>query len=110
MNAMPNEQSPMKKLGKMKDEVLEDIAHEFLTNPRFGNALGAAMRRAAGTKQRLNRDVAIIMGLAGVPSKTDFDRLADRAMGLNKNVHRLEKRIDELVLRVEKLAELMSGK
>jgi|AntAceMinimDraft_14_1070370.scaffolds.fasta_scaffold81074_2 hypothetical protein len=101
---MPNEQSPIKRLTKMKDDVLEDIAHEFLTNPRFGNALGAALRRAFSTKERMNRDVAIFMGLAGVPSKTDFDRLADRAMGLNKNVLRLEKRIDELVLRVEKLA------
>ncbi len=89
----------------MKDEVLEDIAHEFLTNPRFGNALGAAMRRVVHTKERINRDVALFMGLAGIPSKSDFDRLTDRAMGLNKNVLRLEKRIDELVLRVERLAE-----
>ncbi|MCZ7584322.1 MAG: hypothetical protein M5R36_13835 [Deltaproteobacteria bacterium] len=100
---MSNQEGFITRLGKMRDETIADMTHELLTNPRFASALGAAVQRAAKTKRRFDRNVALVSSMAGIPSKRDYDRLAERAQGLEKNVSRLEDRIDSLALRLEKL-------
>jgi hypothetical protein len=101
---MTETQSILSRLTKMKDEVLADVTQEFLTNPRFAAAMGTAVQRVMKTKKKLDRNVAMLISLSGIPSKTDYDRLADRAQNLGKSIARIEERIDEMVLKMEHLS------
>ena len=100
---MTETQSILSSLGKMKEEMLTDFTNEFLTNPRFATAMGAAVQRVIRTKKKIDRNVAMLISLSGIPSKADYDRLADRAQNLGKSIARIEERIDEMVLKLEKL-------
>ena len=100
---MSEKRSILSRLSRMREEVVADVTHELLTNPRFAGALGSAVKRTVKTKKKANRNVGLVMSLSGIPSKADFDRLADRTMNLGKHFARLEEQIDELTLRLEKL-------
>ena len=93
------------RLAKLRDEKMDEIATELLSNPRFAQALGAAIARVTKTKERMNRNVALMMSMTGLPSKNDYETLAQRAQSMSKNINRLEERIDELTARLEKLGD-----
>lgn len=107
---MTETQSILSRIGKMKDEVLADFTHELLTNPRFAKAIGVSVQRIIRTKEKIDRNLSLVMTLSGIPSKADYDRLADRAQSLGKGIARIEERIDEMVLRLEKLTREIPGR
>ncbi|MCB1152244.1 MAG: hypothetical protein H6684_04815 [Deltaproteobacteria bacterium] len=93
------------RLNQVKDEAISNVTQELLTNPKFAQALGNTVQSVAKTKQRIDRNVALAMSLSGLPSKRDYSKLAHRAKSLNKNIDRLEERLDDVVLRLERLGE-----
>jgi hypothetical protein len=107
---MTEAKSFIERVGGMKDEVVADITHELLTNPRFAKALGSAVKRATKTKEKLDRNVSLLISLSGIPSKNDYDRLSERAGSLAGSIARIEERIDDLVIRLEKLSAEIAGR
>lgn len=97
------------RLAKIRDEKMDEIATELLSNPRFAQALGAAIARVTKTKERVNRNVALMMSMTGLPSKNDYEALAQRAQSMSKNINRIEERIDDLTARLEKLGDRLGA-
>ena len=93
------------RLSQAKDEALSNVTQELLTNPKFAQALGHTVQSVTKVKQRVDRNVALAMSFSGVPSKRDYGKLAHRAKSLNKNIDRLEERLDDVVVRLERLGE-----
>jgi predicted nucleic acid-binding Zn-ribbon protein len=107
---MNDANSILQKISRMRDDALNDMTKELLTNPRFAEALGHAVQKATRAKSRMNRNVALMMSLGGLPTKKDYDALAQRAQGLSKTLVRMEERIDEMSARIEKLTDRVSGR
>ena len=94
----------IKKILSMGEEKMGDITNELMSNPKFANALGATIQKAMETKGKFDKNVQILLGALNMPTKEDYDRLADRVSALNKSLNELELRIDDLIHRLEKVS------
>jgi len=101
---MNEERNFIKKLKSMGEEKVGDLTNELLSNPKFAAAMGKAIQRAMETKGRFDKNVAVILNAINLPTKADYDRLADKVNSINKNVNALELRIQDLIARSEKAA------
>ncbi|MBZ0271858.1 hypothetical protein K8I61_07455 [bacterium] len=95
---------------ELSDNGLSELRHELLTNPRVAQTLGGAVNRVATAKRHWDRNVSLAMSAAGIPSKNDYDHLATSALSLARSIERIEERLDEMLVRVERLAHAIDAK
>ncbi|MDP8225940.1 MAG: hypothetical protein P9L99_21445 [Candidatus Lernaella stagnicola] len=87
------------------EEKLQDIADELLSNPRFAEALGRAIRRADETKGAVDRNLRLVLNMVNVPTKADYDDLVRKVVKLGDTISKMETRLDAMASRLEKLAD-----
>jgi len=107
---MTEEKGFIKKILGLGEEKMSDLTNELLSNPKFASALGKTIQKAMETKGKFDKNIQVILSAVNMPTKEDYDRMADRVNSLNKNLNELELRIDDLIERIEKHAMAKSPK
>jgi hypothetical protein len=87
-------------LGEKK---MTDLTNELLSNPKFAAALGKAIQKTMETKGRFDKNVQMMFSAVNMPTKADYDRLADKVNAINKNLNEIDLRIDGLIKKIESL-------
>ena len=86
-------------------EKLDDAVHELLSNPRFAETLGRAIRSAGQARGKVDRRFRLALNLANVPTKAYYDDLVRKVVKLGDLLGKLETRVDAIGARLERLAE-----
>ncbi len=102
---MSEPKSPVKRLLADGEEKFQDMVNELVSNPRFAEALGKALKSGARTKGKIDRNLQTALHLAHVPTKADYEDLVHKVTGLGHEVAKLEKRLDKILVRLEALAD-----
>jgi hypothetical protein len=91
-------------------EKLRDMADELLSNPRFAEAFGAAIGRAVKTREKVDRNLRVVLNLANVPTKADYDDLVRKVVKLGDALGKLETRLDAIGARLERLGDKLAAR
>lgn len=86
------------------DSKLNDMLDEFLTNPRFAETLGNAIRRATQVKRKADNGLRLALNMANVPTKADYDDLVRKVAKIGDSVAKLETRLESIHATLERLA------
>ena len=91
------ERSVLSWIVEMGETRLLQFAEELLTNPKLAEAFSTALHRAARTKGQVDRNVQALLGLLGVPSKADYNRLLSKVEALQGSLVNLNIKLDRLL-------------
>ncbi len=106
-----SEKKPIiQRMRETSEEKLRDMADELLSNPRFAEAFGAAIGRAAKTRAKVDRNIRLILNLASVPTKSDYEDLVRKVVKLGDAVGKLETRLDVIGARLERLGDNLAAR
>lgn len=94
---MAEKESLFQRLKQKGEKKFSEITNEILSNPRFASALGKAIQLAMQTKGKMDKNVQAILGSMNVPTRDDYDRLAERINALSKSVGEIELRVEKLI-------------
>jgi len=94
---MAEKESLFKRLKSKGEQRVSEITNEIFSNPRFASALGKAIQLAIKTKGKMDKNVQTILGAMNVPTRDDYDRLAERINALSKSVGEIELRVEKLI-------------
>ena len=98
---MAEKDSLFQKLKSKGGQKITEITNEILSNPRFASALGKAIQLAMETKGKIDKNIQTILGAMNVPTRDDYDKLAERISALSKTVSELELRVEKLLSKIE---------
>ncbi len=99
---MVEKESIFKKLKDMGEQKITELTNEILSNPRFASALGKAIQMAMETKGKIDKNMQTVLSAMNVPTRDDYDRIAERINAISKTVSELEIRVEKLVAELEK--------
>ena len=99
---MAEKDSLFKKLKDKGEQKITEMTNEILNNPRFASALGKAIQTAMETKGKIDKNMQTVLGAMNVPTRDDYDRIAERINAISKTVSELEIRVEKLVAELEK--------
>jgi len=98
---MAEKDSLFKKLKDKGEQKITEMTNEILNNPRFASALGKAIQTAMETKGKIDKNMQTVLGAMNVPTRDDYDRIAERINAISKTVSDLELRVEKLISRLE---------
>ena len=98
---MAGEKTLLYRILGLGERKLTDLTNELLGNPKFANALGKAIQKTMETKGRFDKNVHLVFSAVNMPTKADYDRLAEKVGALNKNLNEIDLRIDGLIKKME---------
>lgn len=87
---------------EMGEARLMQFAEELLSNPTMAEAFSSALQRAARTKGQVDRNMQMILGLLGMPSKADYNRLLSKIESLQGSMVNLNIKLDRLLAERER--------
>lgn len=79
------------------EERLVRLAQEILANPRLAEAFASALRKAAETRGKVDRNLQNILHLLNLPSRGDVNRLLTKMETLQGSLVSLNLKIDRLL-------------
>src|SRR5262249_12019304 len=77
------------------------IADELLANQRVTEALAAALSRAAATKGKVDRNMQMLLAALNLPTRQDFNRLANKVETLQGSLVNLNIKLDRVLAGLE---------
>ena len=79
------------------EERLVQVAEELSKNKNFTDALGSALKQAARTKGRLDKNMQTVLGLLNVPSRADYQKLLIKIETLQGSLVNVNVKLDRLL-------------
>ena len=79
------------------EERLTLLAEELSKNKAVTDALGRAVKQAAHTKGRLDKNMQNVLGLLNVPSRADYQRLLTKVETLQGSLVNVNMKLDRLL-------------
>ena len=84
------------------EERLSQVAEELSKNKGFTDALGKAVKQAAQTKGRLDKNMQNVLALLNVPSKADYHRLLTKIETLQGSLVNVNMKLDRILAAMPK--------
>lgn len=94
---MGHEKTFFEKLYEVGEENLARMTEECLSNPVFSEAMRKTLRNAAETKGKVDKNIAVLLGLLNLPSKADYDRLLAKVETVQGSLVNLNIKLDRLL-------------
>ncbi|HEV8715775.1 MAG TPA: hypothetical protein VGX03_23465 [Candidatus Binatia bacterium] len=94
---MEEEKTLFEKIYEAGEEQLTRFAKEVISHPTFSAALEKALRNAAATKGRVDRNVDTLLGLFNIPSKSDYNKLLAKVEAVQGSLVNLNIKLDRLL-------------
>jgi hypothetical protein len=82
---------------EMGEARLLQFAEELLSNPKMAEAFSSALQSAAKTKGQVDKNMQMVLGLLGLPSKADYNRLLSKIEALQGSLVNLNIKVDRLL-------------
>jgi len=82
---------------EMGETRLLQFAEELLANPKMAEAFSSALQSAAKTKGQVDKNMQMVLGLLGLPSKADYNRLLSKIEALQGSLVNLNIKVDRLL-------------
>src|SRR5262249_51489092 len=101
---MKEEKTLFEKIYEAGEEQLTRFAREVISHPAFSAAMDKALRNAAATKGKVDRNVDTLLGLFNLPSKSDYNKLLAKVEAVQGSLVNLNIKLDRL-LATEAFAE-----
>ena len=92
------------RLMEQGEERLALIAEELSKNKSVTDVLGKAVKQAAQTKGRLDKNMQNVLGLLNVPSRADYQRLLTKIETLQGSLVNVNMKLDRLLASTTKPA------
>ncbi|HZR79716.1 MAG TPA: hypothetical protein VFD92_01370 [Candidatus Binatia bacterium] len=83
------------------EERLGQLAEDVLANQKVTEALASALRRAAQTKGKVDRNLQLFLGALNLPTRQDFNRLTSKVEALQGSLVNLNIKLDRLLASLE---------
>jgi hypothetical protein len=94
---MKEEKTLFEKIYEAGEEQLTRFAKEVISHPTFSAALEKALRNAAATKGKMDRNVGTLLGLFNIPSKADYNKLLAKVEAVQGSLVNLNIKLDRLL-------------
>jgi hypothetical protein len=94
---MEEEKTLFEKIYEAGEEQLTRFAKEVISHPTFSAALEKALRNAAATKGKVDRNVDTLLGLFNIPSKSDYNKLLAKVEAVQGSLVNLNIKLDRLL-------------
>src|SRR5262249_56484053 len=94
---MEEEKTLFEKIYEAGEEQLTRFAKEVISHPTFSAALEKALRNAAATKGKVDRNVNTLLGLFNIPSKADYNKLLAKVEAVQGSLVNLNIKFDRLL-------------
>jgi len=94
---MKEEKTLFEKIYEAGEEQLARFAKEVISHPTFSAALEKALRNAAATKGKMDRNVTTLLGLFNIPSKADYNKLLAKVEAVQGSLVNLNIKLDRLL-------------
>jgi hypothetical protein len=94
---MEDEKTLFEKIYEAGEEQLTRFAKEVISHPTFSAALEKALRNAAATKGKVDRNVDTVLGLFNIPSKSDYNKLLAKVEAVQGSLVNLNIKLDRLL-------------
>lgn len=94
---MGHEKTFFEKLYEVGEENLARMTEECLSNPVFSETMRKTLRNAAETKGKVDKNIAVLLGLLNLPSKADYDRLLAKVETVQGSLVNLNIKLDRLL-------------
>jgi len=94
---MEEEKTLFEKIYEAGEEQLTRFAKEVISHPTFSAALEKALRNAAATKGKVDRNVNTVLGLFNIPSKSDYNKLLAKVEAVQGSLVNLNIKLDRLL-------------
>jgi len=79
------------------EERLSQVAEELSRNRSFTDAVGKAVKQAAQTKGRIDKNMQNVLALLNLPSKADYQKLLTKIETLQGSLLNLNMKVDRLL-------------
>jgi hypothetical protein len=79
------------------EQALTSVAETLFASPRFTGAIVKGAQRVAETKGTVDRNVNGVLGMLGLPSKADYNRLLSKVEVLQGSLVNLNIKVDRLL-------------
>jgi len=100
---MSDSNNPVKRLLTAAEDKFQDAVDELMTNPRFAEAIGRRLERAATARDKVSRNLTATLGLLNLTTKADYDDIVRRVVQLGETIAGLEARLAHMSARLERL-------
>jgi len=94
---MKEEKTLFEKIYEAGEEQLTRFAKEVISHPTFSAALEKALRNAATTKGKMDRNVSTLLGLFNIPSKADYSKLLAKVEAVQGSLVNLNIKLDRFL-------------
>jgi hypothetical protein len=94
---MKEDKTFFEKLYEAGEEGFARFTKDLLSQPKFSEAVGRALRNAAATKGAVDRNVEALLGMFNVPSKADYNKLLAKVETVQGTLVNLNIKLDRLL-------------
>jgi len=77
--------------------MMQKLAQELLSNPRFAQMFMTAVQAGLETKGHIDRNIQTVLALLNLPSRADLDKLRGEIKVLSGHVTNLNFKVDKLL-------------
>jgi hypothetical protein len=78
-------------------DLLQKLAEELLSNPRFAQVFMSAVQTGLEAKGQIDRNMRTLLGLLNLPSRADVNKLATKLEVLQGSLTNLNLKVDRLL-------------
>ena len=78
-------------------DMMQKLAQELLSNPRFAQMFMTAVQAGLETKGHIDRNIQTVLALLNLPSRADLDKLRGEVKVLSGHVTNLNFKVDKLL-------------
>lgn len=107
---MAEEKTLFEKLCEVGGKNLARFVEEILSSPVFTEGIDRTLRNAAETKGKVDQNIAALLSLLNLPSKADYNRLAEQLETVQGSLVNLNLKLDRLLAKQKKKARRTAKK
>jgi hypothetical protein len=107
--SQPKDSGLLQWLYEQGEERLTQVAEDLSKNKSFTDALGKAVKQAAQTKGRLDKNMQNVLALLNVPSKADYHRLLTKIETLQGSLVNANMKLDRILAAMAKAPARKKG-
>jgi len=79
------------------EDRLGQFAEEILASPHVTEALASALRRAAGAKGQVDRNMQAVLSALNLPTRTDLNKVVNKVEALQGSLVNINIKLDRLL-------------
>ncbi len=107
---MDEEKTVFEKLYEANRENFANLVKDLLTQGCMPDVMEKTFRDATQAKEEVARNMAAMLSLLNIPSRTDYEHLVEKVEALQGNLLNLNMKLDRVLAKKEKTSQRSTGK